>query len=275
MRGEKFWKVISETWERGFFSFIGLVLVGNSLRLIYLDQMTSAGIVFGLGFISFIYANVSRFKRFKGLGFEAELWEDKQKEAAALIERLKDVVAIYSREVVLGRVRSNRWINGTDWASHWQLYNDLIHQHGILCQKIDFSNLKKEMDDYFLFDMSVPPISELKNAVTQAKNIALQKIHAEFGNPIHDSVGYSKRVEQHRAISDDFGNLFAISVKGNLAGEALDWWREAKDRLKRDFDVDASIDPRVIERLEKISKLYQSRPVEVTDELIAWGNRRD
>ena len=71
--------------------------------------------VFGLGFLSFIYANVARFKRFKGLGFEAELWEDKQKEAADLIERLREVVSIYSREVILGKVRAGRFANGPDW----------------------------------------------------------------------------------------------------------------------------------------------------------------
>ena len=81
--------------------------------MIYIEQMTNAGIVFGLGFLSFIYANVARYKRFKGLGFEAELWEDKQKEAADLIDRLKNVVSIYTREVILGKVEG--WTVG-EWV---------------------------------------------------------------------------------------------------------------------------------------------------------------
>jgi hypothetical protein len=89
------------------------VLVGYSLDLIYIEQMTNAGIVFGLGFLSFIYANVARFKRFKGLGFEAELWEDKQKEAADLIDRLKNVVSIYTREV--NPWKSEGWTVG-EWV---------------------------------------------------------------------------------------------------------------------------------------------------------------
>jgi hypothetical protein len=32
---------------------------------------------------------LARFKAFKGMGIQAELWEDKQLEAAILIERLK------------------------------------------------------------------------------------------------------------------------------------------------------------------------------------------
>src|SRR5690606_38058585 len=152
----------------------------------------------GLGFLSFIYANVARFKRFKGLGFEAELWEDKQKEAADLINQLKNVVSIYTREVVLGKVKAGRLGNGPDWKSHWQLYDDLVTQHGILGQRIDFSDVKKEMDDYFLFDMSMPGINKIREAALKGKGAAMEKINQEFGNPIRDIEGYGKRLEQHR-----------------------------------------------------------------------------
>jgi hypothetical protein len=101
-------------WERVLFVIVGLALLGGSLKLIYIEKVTEAAVVFGLGFLSFIYANVARFKRFKGLGFEAELWEDKQKEAADLIERLREVVSIYTREVVLGKIKAGRLSAKTD-----------------------------------------------------------------------------------------------------------------------------------------------------------------
>lgn len=50
-------------------------------------------------------------------------------------------------------------------------------------------------------------------------------------------------------------------------------WHDTKDQLRLNFDVEADIDPKVHERLKKLSKLYQSRPVQVTDELIRWANR--
>jgi len=217
--------------------------------------------------------NVSRFKRFKGLGFEAELWEDKQKEAADLIERLREVVSIYTREVILGKVTAGRWSGKVDWAGHWKLYDDLVSQHNVLGQKIDFTSVKKVMDDYFLFDMTMPEISRIRESTNEGKGAAREKIAQEFGSPVRDIEGHNRRWEQFRAIPDDISDPFLISTKDDLARHALRILEETKERLKRDFDVDVEIDRIVTERLEAISKLYQSRPVKVTDELIAWGNR--
>jgi hypothetical protein len=270
--GDKvFWKTFSRSGNVS--SFQSLACVGRLLLdLIYIEQMTNAGIVYGLGFLSFIYANVARFKRFKGLGFEAELWEDKQQEAADLIDPLKNVVSIYTREVILGKVKAGRLGSGSDWKSRWKLYDDLVTQHSILGQKIDFSDLKKEMDDYFLFDITMPAVSKIREAAGKGKSAAMQKINQEFGTPVRDHKGHGERFEQYRAVPAGIENPFEISTTGDLAGHALNVWRDIKERLKRDFDVSADLDPKVIERLETISKIYQSRPVQVTDELISWTN---
>jgi hypothetical protein len=170
-------------------------------------------------------------------------------------------------------VKAGRLGNGSDWKSRWQLYDDLVTQHSILGQKIDFSDLKKEMDDYFLFDMTIPEINKIREAAIKGKGAAKQKIDQEFGSPIRDNKGYGERFEQYRAVPERIEDPFEISAKGNLACHALNVWRDIKERLKRDFDVEADLDPGVIERLETISKLYQSRPVQVTDEFISWTNR--
>ncbi|ESZ21281.1 hypothetical protein [Mesorhizobium sp. L48C026A00] len=266
-----FGKWLSVNWERVLFVIVGLILLGTSIYLVYADKVTEAAVVFGLGFLSFIYANVARFKRFKGLGFEAELWEDKQKEAADLIERLREVVSIYTREVILGKVTAGRWGTQTDWGSHWKLYDDLVTQHNVLGQKIDFSSVKKVMDDYFLFDMSMPEITKVREAIRDGKAKAKQKIDEEFGSPIRDADGYGRKLAQYRNVPEPLGDPFQSSTCNDLAGNTLKIWVEAQQRLKRDFDVDAQVDPKVIKRLEALSKLYQSRPVKVTEELIAWG----
>lgn len=273
--GKTFAKWLLANWERVLFIIVGLAFFGTCFYLINLEQVTEAVAVFGLGFLSFIYANVSRFKRFKGLGFEAELWEDKQKEAADLIERLREVVSIYTREVIIGKVTAGRLRGKVDWASHWQLYDDLVTQHTILGQKIDFTSLKKGMDDYFLFDMSMPEINKLREATNTGKSTARQKIADEFGSPIRDNDGHNSRCAQFQEMPGDIQDPFLISTKDDLARHALKVWEETKQRLKRDFDVEAEIDPKVIQRLETISKLYQSRPVKVTEELIGWANREE
>ncbi len=273
--GTGFWQRLFTNWERVLFVAIGLAFLGACFHLIYLEKVTEAAAVFGLGFLSFIYANVSRFKRFKGLGFEAELWEDKQKEAADLIERLREVVSIYTREVILSKVTAGRWDSGADWASRWKLYDDLVTQDAILGQKIDFSDVKKIMDYYFLFDMSMPGICKIEKAISNGKNTVRPIIEKEFGSSVRDSEGYSRRWAQLSEIPDGIREPFLISTKDNLARHTLEVWGETKERLKRDFGVDSEIDPKVVERLEAISKLYQSRPVKVTNELIQWANREE
>lgn len=273
--GKTFAKWLSANWERVLFVIVGLAFLSICFDLISLGKVTEAAVVFGLGFLSFMYANVSRFKRFKGLGFEAELWEDKQKEAAELIERLREVVSIYTREVIIGKVTAGRWVDNVDWASHWKLYDDLVTQHTILGQKIDFTGLRKDVDDYFLFDMSMPQINKIRTATDTGKSAALQKIEDKFGNPIRDVEDHNRWLAQFREIPEDIQDPLLVSTKGDLARHALKVWGETKERLKRDFEVDAEIDPKVVKRLEAISKLYQSRPVKVTEELIAWANRND
>jgi preprotein translocase subunit SecY len=43
----------------------------------------------GTGFLLVVLLLLAKFKRFKGFGFEAEMWEEKQEEAAVLVDELK------------------------------------------------------------------------------------------------------------------------------------------------------------------------------------------
>ncbi|WP_417844312.1 hypothetical protein [Thalassospira sp.] len=262
------WKTIIEVWERILFSIVGFTLIIYALRLIYLEKITTASAVFGIGFLSFIYANVSRFKKFKGLGFEAELWEDKQKEAADLIDRLRFVVSIYTREIILGKVKQGRLGPANSWKDRWKLYNDLISEHTVLGQKIDFADVKKEMDDYFLFDLTYPRTDKIRRAISEKKNVAQQKIDAEFGTPIRDISKHRVRVTQLKSIKDRIENPLETSASGNLAQVYLNIFNTAKQTLKRDFDINLQIEDEIIETLEELSQLYQHRPVVITNRLI-------
>ncbi len=129
-------------------------------------------------------------KKFKGLGFEAELWEDKKKEAETLIERLKDVVTIYTREIVMLKVKDGRWSDGVDWHERWQLFDDLVRQHSTLGQQIDFEPLRKEVEDYFLFDMTMPQWNKCQHRMNDCIAKASEALNAKYGSPIRDSAGY-------------------------------------------------------------------------------------
>jgi hypothetical protein len=264
-------KYMQNNWERILFASAGIFLICHALILVLYGSTTDAVIVFGLGFLSFIYANVSRFKRFKGFGFEAELWEDKKKEAEDLIERLKSIVSIYTRELVLGNVRSGRWGDGANWRDHWKIYDDLVDQHSVLGQKINFSELKKSMDDYFLFDTSMPLIGVMQRKINEGESVARKKIQEEFGQPVKDAKGYGRRIKSLSEIEKKIDNAFEVSMKSNLAECALVLWRHAQRDFREKFDVDLKIDQDIIEQLSVLSNLYDSRPIKITDSLIKWS----
>lgn len=270
-----FWKILLSQWERIVFSTIGFLFIGYSGVLFFDDQFAEASGIILFGFFAFFFANISRFKRFKGLGFEAELWEDKQKEAEQLVDQLRDVVSIYSREVIIGKVRIGRFLDGGRWKECWKLYDDLLAEHTSLGQNIDFSQLKKEMDDFFLFDMTHPQVNKLSQSIWDGRSAANSIIRKEFGETISDIKGYNARLQQLSDASFHFGDLFEISQKEDLASRALEKWRSAAECLRVNFGVEVKIEQEVLEKLECISKVYQSRPVKVTDTLVEWADQQD
>lgn len=269
-------KRIFENWQKFLFAVFGFAPLYFSFVYLSDGKVTEASAAFGIAFLSFIYSNLSQFKRFKGLGFEAELWEDKQREAEALIDRLKNVVAIYSSQIVMNNIKRGRWGDGEGWRENWYLFDALVEQHDALGQKIDFSELKKFADDYFLFDMCSRNSDKILKSVQRGHSEAKKKIDEEFGSPIKDSAGFGKRLAEWREIEISLGdNALKISKTGNLAKAYIELATVAKTRLKRDFDIDIEIDQHELGRLTRISELYENRPVKITEELIEWATRKD
>ncbi len=265
-------KFVRNNWQGFVFSAVGFFALYHFYLFLQGGKVTEAGIVFGFAFLSFLYANLSRFKRFSGLGFEAELWEDKQKEASDLIDRLKHVVAIYTSEIVRGSVQQGRFADGQRWKKIWPLFDELISRHNELGQKIDFSELKRETDTYFLFDMCMN-VRGFNKALFDAQSAVGAVINKEFGPIIHDSEKHSKRLAQQRDITFRLNDPFEIASRTNLAAEMLRIAADTRDKIKERFDVELALPTPDRERLEAISEAWQQRPLKVTPELIAWADR--
>ena len=60
---------------------VGCYVIYIGIDLSRTNTATQALLVFGVAIFCLIFFLLARFKRFKGLGIEAELWEDKQEEA--------------------------------------------------------------------------------------------------------------------------------------------------------------------------------------------------
>ncbi|MGV7120313.1 hypothetical protein [Sphingopyxis sp. 550A] len=265
-------KYLSGNWERVLFALVGIACLTFGFVFIFDEKITSASAVFAIGFFSFLYSNLARFKRFKGLGFEAELWEDKQREAADLIDRLKNVVAIYSREVVMAQVMRGRWSSGADWKANWLLYDELVGQHDALGQKIDFAPLKRDIDQVFLFDMSHHLGSALQKSVENARSEARKKIETEFGSSVRDNAGHNAHYTQFRKIRFDTKDMYSRRSE-NLAQDLLDQAAKAKEAFQRDFGIEVHFDDEVLRHLARVSQWFAEQPLSVTDEMIGMAEK--
>ncbi len=266
-------KWIIENWQRVLFAIVGFVFLFFSIKFVANDKVAEASGIFAISFLCFLYSNLTRFKKFKGLGFEAELWEDKQKEAADLIDRLKNIVSIYTTQTVMNGVTKMRLDSGGDWKSNWKLYDDLVGQHEFLGQKIDFSDLKKRVDDYFLFDICMNE-SSIRQRINSAKSAARKMINDEFGRVVSDHDGYAKKIDQLNQIKEDIEDPFGLSASGNLAREMLELAENAQSKAKEHFGIAIEYDVEEIEKLRRLSQLYENRPIMVTEELIQLSERK-
>ncbi len=88
-------------------SAIVLLTVGIYLSLI--DKASAAVAPLGIGFLFVVLTLLAKFKRFKGFGFEAEMWEEKQTEAAVLVEQLTFLSRTVSQQVALFASKLGLW----------------------------------------------------------------------------------------------------------------------------------------------------------------------
>lgn len=275
VRMNDFWRYLLGRWERILFGCVGAACLTFTFVFLWHTQVTAASAVFAMAFFSFFYSNLARFKKFKGLGFEAELWEDKQKEAAHLIDRLKDVVTVYTREIVMNSVLRGRMGGGDSWQKRWDLFNGLQGRHGELGQQIDFTDLRHDVESAFLFDMCSPLAASVKRSIESAKVQVQKDAQKRFGSPVTNLEGWNNFHAQLRALGSVEGNLFERAKTRNIAQETLDTALSFKAGLMERFSIDLVFTPGLLERLSVIADIASRRPIAITPELIEWADDPD
>ncbi len=268
--------MIKENWQKALFAVFGFYPLCLCAAFLTHGEMQQASIAFAIAFMSFLYSNLTRFKRFKGLGFEAELWEGKQIEAEILIDRLGKLVSVYTHEVVLGNVKRGRWDNASRWVDTWKLYDDLTSQQKTINQNNDFAKLKKETDDYFLFDMYSYCAQECYEILSKGLNSARDILDSRFPNPIVDSEGHSELYAILVLISSPPAvSTTKITDFSNLAKEYMCYCEYAMVILKSKFDVTVEFEASSWAKLNNIAFLYENRPVKVTPKLLSWASKHE
>jgi len=105
------------------FAACAMILVGVGLA--FTDRAASADAAWGIGFLLMALVLISKFKRFKGFGFEAEMWEQKLEKAATLIDQLQSMSKILSKQVASVAARAGLWDSALSLADLADVLKDL------------------------------------------------------------------------------------------------------------------------------------------------------
>jgi hypothetical protein len=98
-------------------------------------QHTTAPATSAMGFVFLltVVLTISNYKRIKGFGFEAEMWDDKQKQAARLIDRLELLSKATSQQLALITSKLGLWSSGLsnpETASLFERLREILETTG-------------------------------------------------------------------------------------------------------------------------------------------------
>jgi hypothetical protein len=145
---------------------LACVLFLAGIGLGYKGDTESAGITFGAGIFALIFVFLSQFKRFKGFGIEAELWEQKQEEAAKLIETLRALSLVASEQLINLSARLNRI--GTP-VTRKELFDLVDRLEDVLTYiEVPTADREKLKTDFYRFtaiDMTLPLVRKINDAI--------------------------------------------------------------------------------------------------------------
>ena len=160
-----------------------LGMAGSTVWLGAIDKTGAAGITATLCVGLCVFVFLDRFKRFKGLGFEGELWEQEMEEAAELKRGLKDLSERVGENVFWQLGPGARW-GGIGTENSFNII-ERTHQNleavGIDRQKIE--ELKRPWHKCIMRDLA-NPITERVGKIIEELTKALDVEIAALGTPM-------------------------------------------------------------------------------------------
>jgi hypothetical protein len=106
-----------ETFTYILTAILAVTLIGTGIFLCVRKgqqpvRPTTVAAVLSVGFLMLLLLHMSKFKHVKGFGFDAETWDEKQVQAAQLVDQLSSISEGLSRQVALLASRIGLWGTG-------------------------------------------------------------------------------------------------------------------------------------------------------------------
>lgn len=173
-----------DTFVRILLLALAVALFGGGYYLSIEDKSAAAGLTYAAAIFAMIFAFLSRFKRFKGLGVEAEMWEDKQAEAADLIDRLRKLTAATAKPIFSIAPRMGRWDSALPRQEAHEVItklDDVLEEAEVPPEQIE--ELKRPYH-YFAMVDQIRPIRDALNELVHKKKSKLSDEVNRLPKPI-------------------------------------------------------------------------------------------
>ena len=183
---------------------------------------------YAAGVLALIFAFLARFKKFKGLGIEAELWEDKQEEAADLIEKLKGLTVAVAEPLISISSRMGRWNVHFERREHFEFIRrieEALLRNGMEPEAVE--TMKREWHRFNAIDLGHPIFNAILKALgskreTMEKRMnAISKPMGEAEKKIQDDL-----LSELRSIDDGRKQLEGVFFGPEFgeSGKKFDTW---------------------------------------------------
>ncbi|MCA8929932.1 MAG: hypothetical protein KDC18_17870 [Alphaproteobacteria bacterium] len=199
---EKISNIVEVTIKIGCTLLAGACIL-LSVWMVISEKTQTATLTFGFGVVLLFLALISRFKKFKGFGLEAELWENKQEEAEKIITLMRSQSLILSKQIIELMGSTGRFYS----IRNRQMLFDASENLDRSLRNLGASD--KEIDDvmhglhYFhAIDISHLIFGEFNKIINEKINKNREKILLKFGSPIKDIDGFNSAMKLHNNLTE-------------------------------------------------------------------------
>ena len=158
-----------------------LALLSAGATLSFYDQVGAATATYAAGILTMIFAFLSEFKKFKGLGIEAELLDKKIEEADDLISRLRNISIPLAEMLLSSTARMGRVGTIMPRKQKYELLKKIeseLKECGVTDDQLE--STKTDWHFYNIFDLASPIFDALHKYNRKHKTL-IGKERSEFG----------------------------------------------------------------------------------------------
>jgi len=143
-----------------------LALFASGIGLGFLDKVSASVAAYAAAVLGLVFVFLPEFKKFKGLGIEAELLDRKIQEADRLMAQLRDISVPIAEMLLSSTARMGRWGSSMPRYQKHELLQRIereLRKCGVTDAQLE--QAKTDWHRYNIFDLSSPVLKSIIDAL--------------------------------------------------------------------------------------------------------------